>query len=220
MFAADMCARQAQMLAKKICKVMSRLDVRVDYLADDGYLAVVAQAERLAQEHGISSSTEGDWLRGKKGRTLYVGSENSERLRRIYEKGIQLGEDPDWTRLELQIRPQSHAKSWFAAMSPFQIIATDQFMRQLLDELHIDVAAGAVEGKPVRVRRDQDRARSALARQYCAHILKWVEDAGSPDEFVAEVVREHDLWEDQRRKSASAAARSPEGPSLLLLPKP
>lgn len=54
------------------------------------------------------------------GRTYYLGSPKSRAMIRIYEKGLQqiclygedCGIDPNWVRLELQLRPEGPQKAW------------------------------------------------------------------------------------------------------------
>lgn len=49
------------------------------------------------------TSTDGDWLDGRGGRTLYVGNAGHGKRLRIYEKGKQLGDlDSPWVRWEVQ----------------------------------------------------------------------------------------------------------------------
>jgi hypothetical protein len=57
-----------------------------------------------------------------------------------------------------------------------------------------------------RRRRDRDRARLALARQYVPTILTWLDEAGSPDAFLGELIRMRDADLEHRRQVRSAAA--------------
>lgn len=195
---------------------VSRVDVAVDVLDGWSYLEAAAEAIKLAQAHSITTSTEGDWVAGVKGRSLYIGARSSERRRVLYEKGIEQGSDArDWVRFELRVRPSSREKGTYAAMSPQQVLASDRFARELLNALRLDVALAPVElPNSPRVRRDVSRARRALAAQYTGHILEWVREAGSADEFLVELSRVYEAENAVRRIARGAAAR-PGGPSPL-----
>lgn len=195
---------------------VSRVDVAVDVFDGWSYLEAAAEAIKLAQAHSITTSTEGDWVAGVRGRSLYIGARSSERRRVLYEKGIEQGSDArDWIRFELRVRPSSREKQTYAAMTPHQVLASDRYARELLNVLHLDAALAPVELPNVpRVRRDVSRARRALAAQYTGHILEWVREAGSADEFLVELSRLHEAEISARRIARHAAAR-PVGPSPL-----
>jgi Putative phage replication protein RstA len=46
-------------------------------------------------------------------RTIYIGSRASERLMRVYDKGLQLGAPFDYTRIELEMK-RDYAQMWLA----------------------------------------------------------------------------------------------------------
>ena len=172
---------------------VSRVDVAVDSVNGAPFLEVAGLAISLAEEMGLQVKLEGDWTAGVDGRTLYVGSKDSERRVCIYEKGIEQGLDVDWTRIELRVRPCSAAKSVYASMTCHQMLASHDFTRELLERLNIDVALAKADlGLAPRARRDVERARRALARQYHDHVMRWVDEVGSPDAFLGELARLHD----------------------------
>lgn len=91
---------------------VSRIDVACDSL--EGWLPAENRVLKWADEHPNSVLLfNGDFYRGERGRTYYTGSPTSDRRIRTYEKGIQLGEDPNWVRVEYQYRPKGReAKAW------------------------------------------------------------------------------------------------------------
>lgn len=91
---------------------VSRVDIACDAL--EPWWKAQGRATTWAIDHPRTPITYvGDFLRATNGRTIYVGAPSSERRVRIYEKGIQLGENPDWIRVELQYRPNNrNAKAW------------------------------------------------------------------------------------------------------------
>ncbi len=110
---------------------------RVD-LAHDDFLGEVASIEKSVGwlEEGLfnvggrqpQTSVAGDWLAKQKGRTLYVGSRESGKLTRIYEKGKQLGGDAEqffanWTRIEVELRNKGRIVPWETVTHPGKYLA-------------------------------------------------------------------------------------------------
>lgn len=91
---------------------VSRVDVACD--AIETWWSAYSRAAQWGAEHPSARIIDyGDFMRGEKGRTVYIGATTSERRIRIYEKGIQMGLDPMWIRTELQYRPNNRAaKAW------------------------------------------------------------------------------------------------------------
>lgn len=74
-----------------------------------------------------ASEMAGDWLTpggGPKGRTFYVGSRDSGKLLRIYEKGRQLG-DPlsPWVRWELELHAEKRVIPFMVLLRPGEYLA-------------------------------------------------------------------------------------------------
>lgn len=96
---------------------VSRIDIARDSL--EGWDAASDRVQRWADAHPTTTILHmGDFHRGEKGRTLYLGAPQSARRIRAYEKGIQVGGDPAWVRVEFQYRPENRAaKQWAFAAS-------------------------------------------------------------------------------------------------------
>lgn len=62
-----------------------------------------------------------------KGRTFYIGSRTSNKMLRIYDKGLEQGTDLDWTRFELELKAEL-AKDVFIKL-------LDENIRQLINSL-------------------------------------------------------------------------------------
>lgn len=110
---------------------------RVD-LAHDDFLGEIASIERAvawleAGEFNVGgrqpqTHVAGDWLAKQKGRTLYVGSRESGKLTRVYEKGKQLGGDAEqfftnWTRIEVEFRNKGRIVPWETLTHPGKYLA-------------------------------------------------------------------------------------------------
>ena len=90
---------------------ISRMDSAVDSMAGTGeFEKAAAWLEERATQAGINCR----WIKNSdptKGNTLYVGSQNSRVMIRLYEKGKQMGYKPnEWWRAEVQLRPDSKNK--------------------------------------------------------------------------------------------------------------
>lgn len=109
----------------------TRMDIAHDFI-DGGYTIDNALEAYYAGRFTSSFTTprlrkEGlDWDNDtRKGRTLYVGSRQSSRMLRVYEKGMQLGDEQSpWVRVELELRNHDlvipvdallHAGDYFAS---------------------------------------------------------------------------------------------------------
>lgn len=84
---------------------VSRADVRIDFVEDGAFEFLTELAFKFSKEKKIAPNYQGDWLTGEKGRTLYLGSKSSVAQVRIYEKGKKEGGNPNWVRIEAQVRP-------------------------------------------------------------------------------------------------------------------
>ena len=161
------------------------IDARGDNLFDD----VIRVMSRVGRESR---------LKGKKiipddlddGSTYYLGSRQSPLRVRCYEKGKQLYKttgDPcwkelfDWTRIELQVRPQKNFKSQAAKMRPEDFWGCAHWTRQLAQEV-LDMSPSPVSIKPARI-ADQERAMRFLVQQYGPTIHRQIAKLGSWEAF-------------------------------------
>lgn len=174
---------------------VSRLDVCLDMrgegLFDDivRMMSATGKCHRLKGEKIIPDDLDD-------GSTYYLGSRSSPLRVRCYEKGKQLHKltgDPvwrmffDWTRLELQVRPEKAFKLSAASMEPEAFWGCSAWTR--------DLAAGAlamnpeaVTMKPTRI-ADHERAMRALTAQYGATIRRQVMKLGGWDAFTEDLQR-------------------------------
>jgi len=100
--------------------VVTRADSAVDLKGPGLFDDLVGLLREFARFEGLRTSVAGDWLSEghDAGRTLYLGSRKSAVFLRCYEKGKQLGEDRDWVRVELQVRPKGTQRRFMAGASP------------------------------------------------------------------------------------------------------
>lgn len=169
---------------------VSRLDVAVDGRGEGLFDEIVAAMSRIGRSHR---------MKGEKiipddlddGSTYYLGARTSPLRVRCYEKGKQLFKetgDPvwrnffDWTRLELQVRPEKDFKTGAARMQPEDFWGCAQWTRDLAGAV-LELNPEAVTMKPTRI-ADHERAMRALTAQYGPTILRQVEKLGSWSAFT------------------------------------
>ncbi len=104
--------------------LVSRVDVAIDFFGDHAFNRLTELLKDLALRRGLKVSTVGDWLLGKDGRTLYLGSRSSEACFRIYEKGKERlakndieHADPRWVRCELELKPKKERRRQLSTVS-------------------------------------------------------------------------------------------------------
>lgn len=166
---------------------VTRVDVCEDYTAPGAWDVLSKLALDTADEFGIRVNMAGDWHRCRDGRTVYVGAPSSVARLRVYEKGIQLEQDPDWVRVELVTRPKGmDARARCATAAPAEFFGSSRWSVRLAERL------GAGEIARMRcgtVYRDSDfeRTMTAMLRQY-GPTLKLLEQMhGSREAASAEV---------------------------------
>lgn len=159
---------------------VTRADVAEDYRSPEAFDALQAIGKGIADEYRLKVGMAGDWYRGKEGRTLYVGSPKSDVFVRIYEKGIQLESDPNWVRLEAQVRPNGGSRVVAALIRPHEFFGFRNWLQALGERLSIPdverIKAGT-EWRPP----DHDRAYKAMVTQYARTLKRMCEELGSWD---------------------------------------
>ena len=143
---------------------VTRADGAVDWIEPGGFDRVAAVLIALAEDRGLKLNQQGDWTRGK-ARTLYVGSRASPAFLRLYEKGWQVGGDPSWIRLEVEVKPQRHARQRVAMMEPLQLFYTSPWVAEVAERLGLATMELQHVGTLHKL-SDDDRALAFLVRQY------------------------------------------------------
>lgn len=168
---------------------VSRLDVAIDYRGDGAFddtvaiMATVGRECRIKGEKILPDDLDD-------GSTYYLGAQSASVRIRCYEKGKQLFKftgDPvwkqffDWTRLELQVRPQKQFKSEAALMQPADFWGCSYWTREIAAGV-LGMNAEPVRMKPTRI-ADHERAMRALVAQYGPTILRQVAKLGTWEAF-------------------------------------
>lgn len=160
---------------------VSRADVRIDYVEDGLFDCLASFLEKFAVQNKITLNHQGDWVRGKS-RTLYLGSKDSVCQMRLYEKGHKEGGDPNWIRMEVQIRPKGKAGYACAKWEPAQYLGSIAWVKKALKTLQIDYENTNHSLGTVRKPTDESMTRLAMIRQYHKIGTAWIQE--NPEEFV------------------------------------
>ncbi len=149
---------------------VARCDVAVDTDSPGAFLDLqVGLRARLGTRTKARSIVPDD---PQDGGTYYVGSSSSEVQARLYEKGKQLPDAgrPDWTRYEVQLRPEKERRLWAATAPPEDLLGAAAWGRRFASEV-LDIAGQA---PPVRSERvtDLEGALNACAIQYGGRFLE------------------------------------------------
>lgn len=176
--------------------LVQRKDAALDVFDAALWPLLVAAGKRYANEGHPPLKVEyvGDWEYAKQGRTLYLGSRKSRWYHRLYEKGRKEKTDPNWLRLEVEYKPDAEWERRQACeMTAGQVFAMRGYKPFASVLQSIGLTPEQVFDWPVhqqlRVRRDVERARRALAAQYGKTVQTWLQDCGGdPQAFVAELL--------------------------------
>ena len=154
--------------AWKPCHRVARADVAEDYSGEGAWDRLSGMCLEVADKHHIEVEHAGDHHRAIKGRSFYLGGRTSVVREICYEKGKQIGGDPNHVRLELRVRPGSRdAKYRAAALQPAELYGASRWSAELALRLGNPEVSRMSLGTVYRA-DDIERARKALFRQYGA----------------------------------------------------
>lgn len=179
---------------------VTRMDAALDFDAGDETFATLlalcvdlAAGKRVAGDERkrvskVSVRNVGDWTFGTGGRTFYIGATSSAVQTRLYEKGIMVRQaaaaqgvprddvTDNWTRLEVQVRPDGPARRRAASCTPEEAFGYAEWSRELLRR----VMGADVDRVHIRERRlsDHERAMRHVTMQYRKHFMHAAELAG------------------------------------------
>lgn len=141
----------------------------------------------------LKISMAGDWHNGK-GRTLYIGSRQSQVFLRVYEKGFEtahkLGTEvsrPDWVRIEAEIKPQKEFKAPASVLTPDECFGLS-WLPEAMEKIGIQVSQGANISSP-RI-SDFDKQKYYFFKQWSSFMSEWVKQTGCYDPMFEEIKTE------------------------------
>lgn len=163
----------------------TRVDACADFDAPAVFEKLYEACRVVKRQHNIIGGKAGDWEDfPEKGRTLYLGAKTSTTRMRLYEKGKQPEylhlAKPDWTRIELQVRPAKEAKAAFSALSPIEVWGASRWSREIAGSVlreHVDPHAA---GTTYRLTKRESSLRF-MCKQYGPHLVSLAKDLGGWD---------------------------------------
>lgn len=181
--------------------LVTRLDSAQDYIEPGAYPRLRRVARKVAKARRMSFRAVVDVLNPQAGRTQYIGSNKSDYLGRLYEKGweqmakargllpgLQLdtitntttGEQvkpEDWVRLELQSRPQGEeARRLAAVATPEQAWTFTEWTHELAKEaMALDLERFYIRTR--KMSKDEEALRW-MCQQYGAMLGRLQNDLG------------------------------------------
>lgn len=165
---------------------VTRADGAIDFIRPGIFDELDAKLTHFARQHDLVIDQRGDWERGR-GRTRYIGSRKSGVFIRLYEKGDQVGGDPNWVRLEVEVKPSNKpGKYRLAGKEPHELFHACRWVSKVSMELLLPEAMQFSVGT-VRTVSDSVHRRLAMIEQYARTITEWIEAAGSVRQFLAEL---------------------------------
>ena len=170
-----------------------RADVAIDYCEPGAWDKLYGLGIETADKFGLKVKHVGDYHRNEDGRTLYIGSRQSPAMQRIYEKGKQLGGNPDYVRSELEVKPQNaNAKRTYAYAPPEQMWLATKWTQHVLEALTGMTGLRPAPLGTIRKKSDDERALEFMAKQYGNVLRRKLEELGGDMEsfglFVAGLI--------------------------------
>jgi hypothetical protein len=144
---------------------VTRVDSAEDFSAAGAWDTLSRLALITADEFDVQVTHEGDFHRGQRGRTLYLGSRKSTSQLVVYEKGKQLGVDPNWVRMEARVKPKGDARERLATALPIEVWGCASYLRTVAARICRQDLEAIKIGTIYRA-ADDARAWAAVTRQY------------------------------------------------------
>lgn len=177
--------KAAELLRERFPHRCTRVDACADFDAPGSFERLLEASQDVKKKHRLKGEKQGDWDDFPElGRTLYLGARASVCRVRLYEKGKQPEyvhlERPEWTRIEVQVRPAKEAKTAFSSLSPVEVWGASAWTRELAAKVlqeHIDPHPA---GTTYRLTQ-RDAALEWMCKQYGSHLVDLAGDLGGWD---------------------------------------
>jgi hypothetical protein len=177
--------KAVEALRKRYPHRCTRVDACADFDAPKAFERLYRACRTVKKAHKIIGGKYGDWEDfPERGRTLYMGASSSVVRMRLYEKGLQPGyahlQRPDWSRIEVQVRPAKEAKEAFSKLSALEVWGASKWTRDLAAQVlkaHVDPHPA---GSTYRL-TERETALRWMCKQYGAHMLSLAGDLGGWD---------------------------------------
>ena len=185
----------AELLRQRFYHRVTRVDSCADFDKPRAFESLYRKCRQVKKAHRIVGGKHGDWEDfPEKGRTLYLGAKSSVTRMRLYEKGLQPEyahlNRPNWSRMEVQVRPAKEAKDAFNRLTPAEVWGASRWTRELAAialQSHIDPHPA---GTTYRL-SSLERRTNSLCKQYGATFMELYELSGDDWAAVGEHIGRH-----------------------------
>lgn len=158
---------------------VSRVDVCEDFSDATAWPSLSKQLLSVADGHRVNVDHAGDHHRGERGRTLMAGSRKSVAMVRLYEKGKQLGQDPNWVRAEIEVKPQQKdSKLKLSTAEPNQFWGVSRWARDYYAFM-MRAEIEAIQAGTIFKQSDYDRRVVWMIKQYGKTLAEMLEKSGT-----------------------------------------
>lgn len=166
---------------------LTRADACLDFCEEDYFDSLTGYAIEFAKARRLTLNYQGDWARGQS-RTLYVGSRTSSYMLRIYEKGWKEGGDPNWFRIESEVKPKGEdMRKRASEMTAQELFWSSRWASELFSGFGWEKMLSRSIGTVYRP-SDDERARLAIRKQYGQILKRWFDETGDPSVFASELL--------------------------------
>lgn len=178
---------------------VTRADGALDFIEPDAWDNIERMALHVADKYKIKVQHLGDFHNKLDGRTLNLGGVSADVRSTIYEKGKQLGEDPNWVRVEVKVKPPRLTKEQFnkgqeepriiaSRLQPVELFGCTRWTNSLLENTTGIVAPSL----PLRSwgKTDQQKAYASMLAQYKNVFANLLENHGSPSAVGAQIYQD------------------------------
>lgn len=178
----------------------TRVDSCHDVEQPGAFQTLLESCTAIKKANRIKGGKAGDWDDfPEDGRTLYLGASQSAVRLRLYEKGKQPEyrhlNRPDWTRIEVQVRPAKEAKDTYSQADALAVWGASRWTREIAAAVLAAELAPLPAGTTYRL-DDQERALRHMCRQYGTYLVGLHNDLGDW-EAVGRTLKE--MIENERR---------------------
>lgn len=183
---------------------VTRADVAIDFDGQDAFRKLHAMLDGQAERRGLKVDMVGDWRTNRdplSGRTYYLGSRTSTVFMRLYEKGLQQlakyknSDQPvsvDWTRLEIEVKPQNPKSRYRAAhLQPVEFWGVTTWSRDILRM----ACSLDVERVNMNLKRESEAltASKHMVSQYRQTLMRASAESGETEvQLFQRLLKEHD----------------------------
>jgi hypothetical protein len=161
----------------------TRVDSCADFDAPGAFERLLGLCAGVKKDYDLRGSKAGDWDdHPEDGRTFYMGATSSVTRLRLYEKGLQPEYRhlalPDWTRIEVQVRPEKDAKSTYSRLGPLEVWGASAWSREIASLVLQEHADPHPAGKVYR-QSSFERRWQWMCLHYGATLVEALQEFGS-----------------------------------------